>query len=170
MSFLSLFFFWAIGEGDSGRGVFVSFHLRWVIIWNLLVTSILKSWLGYYILCSFYGCHAFHWQRTNDRYVPYQLVKTENAKETNTAIAVVWSLCCVWLFNDPMGVACQAPLSMGFTRQEYWSGLSFPSPGDHSDPGIEPEVEPTFLRFLHGQVDSLSLIHQGSPWKLRDTA
>ena len=35
-------------------------------------------------------------------------------------------------------VACQAPLSMRFPRQEYWSGLSFPSPGDLPDPGIEP--------------------------------
>ena len=35
-------------------------------------------------------------------------------------------------------IACQAPLSMGFSRQEYWSGLPFPSPGDLSDPGIEP--------------------------------
>ena len=35
-------------------------------------------------------------------------------------------------------VACQAPLSMGFSRQEYWSGLPFPSPGDLSNPGIEP--------------------------------
>ena len=34
--------------------------------------------------------------------------------------------------------ACQAPLSMGFSRQEYWSGQSFPSPGDLPDPGIEP--------------------------------
>ena len=34
--------------------------------------------------------------------------------------------------------ACQAPLSMGFSRQEYWSGLPFPSPGDLPDPGIEP--------------------------------
>ena len=33
----------------------------------------------------------------------------------------------------------QAPLSMGFPRQEYWSGLQFPSPGDVSDPGIEPD-------------------------------
>ncbi|ELR53454.1 hypothetical protein M91_07156, partial [Bos mutus] len=32
----------------------------------------------------------------------------------------------------------QAPLSMGFSRQEYWSGLPFPSPGDLPDPGIEP--------------------------------
>ena len=38
----------------------------------------------------------------------------------------------------PWTVACQAPRSMGFSRQEYWSGLSFPSPGDLPDPGIEP--------------------------------
>ena len=35
-------------------------------------------------------------------------------------------------------VDCQAPLSMGFSRQEYWSGLPFPSPGDLPDLGIEP--------------------------------
>ena len=35
-------------------------------------------------------------------------------------------------------MACQAPLSMGFSRQEYWSGLPFPSPEDLPDPGIEP--------------------------------
>ena len=38
----------------------------------------------------------------------------------------------------PWTVACQAPLSMGFSRQEYWSGLPFPPPGDLPDPGIEP--------------------------------
>ena len=38
----------------------------------------------------------------------------------------------------PWTVAHQAPLSMGFSRQEYWSGLSFPSPGDLPDPGIKP--------------------------------
>ena len=39
---------------------------------------------------------------------------------------------------DPVTVARQAPLSMGFSRQEYWSGLPFPSPGDLPNPGIEP--------------------------------
>ena len=39
---------------------------------------------------------------------------------------------------DPMDYSLQAPLSMGFSRQEYWSGLPCPSPGDLSDPGIEP--------------------------------
>ena len=48
------------------------------------------------------------------------------------------SLSCVQLFATPMIVACQAPLSMGFSGQEYWSGLLFPSPGDFPDPGIEP--------------------------------
>ena len=41
--------------------------------------------------------------------------------------------------ETPWTVACQAPLSMGFSRQEYWSGLPFPSPGDLLIPGIEPE-------------------------------
>ena len=44
----------------------------------------------------------------------------------------------VGLFVTPWTVACQTPLSMGFSRQEYWNGLSFPSPGDLPNPGIEP--------------------------------
>ena len=44
----------------------------------------------------------------------------------------------VQLFVTLCTVASQAPLSMGFSRQEYWSGLPFPSPEDLSDPGIEP--------------------------------
>ena len=39
----------------------------------------------------------------------------------------------------PWTVTCQAPLSMGFSRHEYWSGLPFLSPGDLPDPAIEPE-------------------------------
>ena len=42
------------------------------------------------------------------------------------------------LFATPWTVAHQAPPSMGVSRQEYWSGLPFPSPGDLPDPGIEP--------------------------------
>ena len=47
-------------------------------------------------------------------------------------------LSCVWLFATPWAVASQAPLSMRFSRQEYWSGLPFPSPGDLPNPGMEP--------------------------------
>ena len=42
------------------------------------------------------------------------------------------------LFATSWTIAYQAPLSMGFSRQKYWSGFPFPSPGDLPDPGIEP--------------------------------
>ena len=48
------------------------------------------------------------------------------------------SLSSVQLFVTPLTVACQAPLSVGFPRQGYWSGLPCPSPGDLPDPGIKP--------------------------------
>ena len=48
------------------------------------------------------------------------------------------SLSRVRLFAAPWTIAYQDPLSMGFSRQEYWSGLPFPSPGDLPNPGIEP--------------------------------
>ena len=44
----------------------------------------------------------------------------------------------VQLFDTPWTIACQAPLSLGFFRQEYWSALPFPSPGDLPGLGIEP--------------------------------
>ena len=44
----------------------------------------------------------------------------------------------VWLFVTPKTVACQAPVSMGFSRQECWSGLPFSPPGDLPDPRIKP--------------------------------
>ena len=49
----------------------------------------------------------------------------------------------VWLFETLWTVACQAPLSIKFSRQEYWSGLLCPYPGDLPDPGIKP-VSPAF--------------------------
>ena len=59
---------------------------------------------------------------------------------------------------DPMTVACQAPLSMGFCRQEYWSGLPCPPP-DLPDPGIEPK-SPAYPAL---QVDSLLTEPPGKP-------
>ena len=50
----------------------------------------------------------------------------------------VKSLSHVWLFVTPWTITCQAPLFMGFSRQEYWSGLPFLSPGDLPDTGIKP--------------------------------
>ena len=48
----------------------------------------------------------------------------------------------VKVFVTPWTVACQAPLSVGFSRHEYWSGLPFPSPGDLPNPGIEAGSPP----------------------------
>ena len=62
----------------------------------------------------------------------------------------------VRLFATPWPVACQAPLSMGFSRKQYWSGLLFPLPGDIPDPGIE-FTSPAL------QAASLLLSHWGSP-------
>ena len=57
-------------------------------------------------------------------------------------------LSCVWLFATPWTVAHQAPLSMGFSRQEYWSGVPFPFPGDLPNPGIEPPSPALTGRFF----------------------
>ena len=64
----------------------------------------------------------------------------------------------VRLFANPWTIACQALLSMEFYRQEYWSGLPFPSPGDLPDPGIEPGY-PTL------QADTLPSEPPGKPKK-----
>ena len=64
---------------------------------------------------------------------------------------------CVQLFMTLCTVACQAPLSMGFTRQEYWRGLPCLPTGDLPDPGIEP----TLLCLLHWQAGSLPLVPRG---------
>ena len=65
------------------------------------------------------------------------------------------SLSRVRLFATPWTVAHQAPLSMGFSRQEYRSGLPFPSPGDLPDPGIKPWVDP-IARSPALQADALT--------------
>ena len=62
---------------------------------------------------------------------------------------------CPTLCNPIDYIACKAPLSMGFPRQEYWSGLPFSSPGDLPNPRME-------ARFLPWQADSLPLNYLGS--------
>ena len=83
--------------------------------------------------------------------------KAAGLQETEYALKVkVKSLSRVRLFATPRTVAYQAPPSMGFSRQEYWSGLPFPSPGDLPDPGIEPR-SPAF------QADTLTSEPPGKP-------
>ena len=74
-------------------------------------------------------------------------------------VCVCCRFSCVSLFATRWTVACQVPLSMGFPRQEYWSGLPCPSPRDLREPGMEP-TSPAL------QADSLSTESPGKPPKM----
>ena len=86
--------------------------------------------------------HASQWVAAYTEYQPHCLLFS--CSVVSDSFETLWT------------VAHQAPLSMGFPRQEYWSGLPFPSPVDLPDPGIKP-WSPAL------QADSLLLSHQGSP-------
>ena len=73
-----------------------------------------------------------------------------------TRACVLSHFYCVQLFAIPWTAAFQAPLSMGFFKQEYWSELPCPPPGDGPNSGVKP-TSPAL------QADSLSLSHQGIP-------
>ena len=75
------------------------------------------------------------------------------------ACVYVWVPSHVQLDAAPWTGDLQAPLFMEFSRQEYWSGLPFPTPRALPDPGIKP----TFLYLLYWQADSLLLRHLGRP-------
>ena len=70
--------------------------------------------------------------------VPLSIIHFRIIFNTFLFVVVVCWLILVQLFATPWTVAHQAPLSMGFSRQEHWSGLPFPAPGDLPDPGTEP--------------------------------
>jgi len=70
-----------------------------------------------------------------------------------------WSVSHVQFFVTPWTVAHQAPLSMGFFRQEYRSGLPFPSPGDLPDPGIKPGSPASQVHLLPSEPPRKPLRH-----------
>ena len=81
----------------------------------------------------------FFWQKKKNR--NRQKVTTITKSKTNILSHCVHaqSLSCVWLFETLWSAVHQASLLMGFPRQEYWSKLPFPSPGDLLDPGKDPQ-------------------------------
>ena len=95
---------------------------------------------------------AFPFSRGSSQPRDYtQVFRIEGGSFTSWAtkffISALYILCtqllsCVWLFATPWTVAHQAPLFMGFSRQEYWSGLLCPPPGDLPNPGIESRSPP----------------------------
>ena len=132
-----------------------------VVIWYIQIRSILSFWGGTW------------WWKTTDSIV-YR--ETTNSMQKSSFQKIYISLSIDWfinrfillllshfshvqLFVTPWTVVHQAPLSMGFSRQEYWSGLPCSPPGDLPDPGIEP----VSLCLLHWQAGSIQLAPLGKP-------
>ena len=83
--------------------------------------------------------------------------------EKKVCVCLCESLSCVWLFATPWTIiVCKAPLPVEFSRQVYWGGLPFPSPGDLPNPGINLSNP----GLLHCRWISYPLSHQGSPTKV----
>ena len=116
-------------------------YLRFFITW------LFKKWLiEVFNLCRLYLSHCFsvHTLRTiigillvkiqgDSIFMEYLIV---SLTATDCVLAKLLELCLT--LCDPMDSSCQAPLSQGFSRHEYWSGLPCPPPGDLPNPGIKP--------------------------------
>ena len=122
--------------GDRGWESWMASLTQWTWIW---ATQGDGKGQGSLVCCSPWGRKETDrtWRLNN-----YNTVKRSNVPSDSTTTlreggggAVAKS--CPTLVT-PRTVARQAPLSTGFSRQEYWSGLPFPSPGDRPDPGIKP--------------------------------
>ena len=128
----------------------ISFRMDWLDL--LAVQGTLKSLLQHHISkTSILWCSAFFIVQLSH---PYMTTGKSIALTRQTFVGKVISLLfnilsrlvitflnhfsCVLLFVTPWIVTCQAPLSMEFSRQEYWSGLPCPPPGDLPHPGIKP--------------------------------
>ena len=79
----------------------------------------------------------------NFRIIIFQYLNSHIFKQHNFAFLLYYTCCCVTKSSqtlwDPMDYSPQAPLSTGFSRQEYWSGLQSPSPGNLPNPGFKPQ-------------------------------
>ena len=93
-------------------------------------------------------------------YSPWGHKKSDTTEQLSLSVEVFGTAapCHVQLFATLWTIACQTPLSMGSSRQEYWSEFPFPSPGDFSDPGN--------TGFLYCRQTLYHLSHQESPFSL----
>ena len=98
---------------------------------------------------------SYRWSQSTGKQ-SWEVSNLEIRNQQDLIWSEVKSLSRVRLFATPWTVAHQAPPPMGFSRQEYWSGLPFPSPGDLPDPGIKPR-SPTL------QADALTSEPPGKP-------
>ena len=86
------------------------------------------------------------------------LCTTRATWEAHARVCVLSCFSCVWFFATLWTIVNQAPLSMGFSRQKYCSGLPFPTPGDLLDPGIEP-------MFLESPTLTGGFLHTSATWE-----
>ena len=95
-----------------------------------------------------------HWAEITRLWHPHPPYCVQSLVRGCPRVCVLCRFSRVRLFTTPWTVARQAPLSMGFPRQEYWSGFTCPPPGNLPDPRIEPAAPAV-------QAESLPLSHQG---------
>ena len=128
----------------------------WKVLLNLKVEKYVVSYLGRAQPLSCYFVLEYQSTGMNSHGSAWVSSVSCLGIKLNHVCACVLSR--IWLFAALWTVAHQTPLSMEFSRQEYWSGLSFPSPGDLPNPGIEPEslVSPALA------ADFVPLHHLGS--------
>ena len=127
-------------------------HSQWGLVVLFFLLSGPTLWLLTHSLC----IHSFS-NFFSIRHIPGMVLGTAEQKRKLPVELLLFSLSVVSdSFATPWTVACQAPLSIGFPRQEYWSGLPFPSPGIFPTQGSNPGLQ-------HLLVDSLPWSHQGSP-------
>ena len=119
------FHVWVFIEGNKN----INYNIYWKDVQTPICTV---AWFIIFIISRYRNnVNAHEWMKTTLSLFPYMCVCVCLCARTCV-------LCHVWLFMTPWTAVHQAPLSMEFSRQEYWSGLPFPTPGDLSDPGIEP--------------------------------
>ena len=94
--------------------------------------------------------------------MPVFIPMSKKGKAKECSKIKVMSLSCVQLFATPWTRTYQTPLFMGFSKQEYWNGFPFPSPGDFPDPGLKPR-SPAL------QADALPSEPPGKPKNVQTT-
>ena len=129
--------------------------------WELVVLFFLPSHPTLWLLTHSLFIHSFN-NFFSIHHIPGMVLSTAEQKRKLYVEFLLFSHSVVSdSFATPWTVACQAPLSMGFPREEYWSGLPFPPPGDLPSPGTEPRVSSicwwilyhgVIREALHGQL------------------
>ena len=107
------------------------------------------------VFCLLYKISVFHITQSTTEILTNILMTKQLETVDEIYSCLVPKLCLIPC--DSIDSVHQAPLSMEFSRQEYWRGLPFPSPGDLPNPGIEPRSHAL-------QADALSSEPAGNPW------